>query len=129
MGEQMIIIFAEKFIFIDMEKNGIIDFEKVFGLEITTAKGQVFSRKRIEKENGDVTFEYSCYLGVFNPVCDPNGLYFRVDYKGNIIKYIPDNDDIYSDLMSNDADVLKKAINSVYQHAKHDFNKEKYGNK
>ena len=121
------IIFAENYIVIDMEKNGIIDFEKVFGLEITTAKGQVFSRKRIEKENGDVSFVYSCYLGVFHPVHDPNGLYFMVDYKGNIIKYIPDDDDIYSDLMSNDADVLKKAINYVYQRAKHGFNREKYG--
>ena len=110
-----------------MEKNGIIDFEKVFGLEVMTAKGQVFSRKRIETEDGDVIFEYSCYQGAFYPVYDPNGLYFRVDYKGNIIKYVPDNDDIYGDLMSNDADVLKKAINSVYQRAKHDFNKEKYG--
>lgn len=110
-----------------MEKSGIIDFEKVYGLEITTAKGQVFSRKRIEKENGDVFFEYSCYLGFFHPVYDPNGLYFMVDYKGNTIKYVPDNDDIYSDLISNDADILKKAINYIYQRAKHGFNKEKYG--
>lgn len=35
-----------------MEKNGIIDLEKVYGLEITTANGQVFSRKRIENEKG-----------------------------------------------------------------------------
>ena len=110
-----------------MEKNGIIDFEKVFGLEITTAKGQIFSRKRVEKENGDVSFVYSCYLGVFHPVYDSKGLYFMVDYKGNIIKYVPNNDDVYSDLMSNDADVLKKAINYVYQRAKHEYNKEKYG--
>ena len=109
-----------------MEKNGIIDFEKVFGLEITTAKGQVFSRKRVEKENGDVSFVYSCYLGVFHPVYDSKGLYFMVDYKGNIIKYVPDNDDVYSDLMSNDADVLKKAINYIYQRAKSIFNKDKY---
>lgn len=125
--EQIIITFAANFKFIDMEKNGIIDYEKVFGLEITTAKGQVFSRKRIENGNGDVSFVYSCYLGIFHPVYDPNGLYFMVDYKGNIIKYIPDDDSIYSDLMSNDADVLKKAINYVYQRAKRDFNKEKYG--
>ena len=50
-----------------------------------------------------------------------------VDYKGDIIKYVPDNDDVYSDLMSNDADVLKKAINYVYQRAKNEYNKEKYG--
>ena len=111
-----------------MEKNNIIDFEKVYGLEITTSKGQIFSRKRIENENGEVTFEFSCYQGIFHPVNDPSGLYFMVGYKGNIIKYVPE-DDVYDDLMSNDADVLKKAINYVYQHAKHDFNKEKYAGK
>ncbi len=111
-----------------MEKNNIIDFEKVYGLEIITSKGQIFSRKRIENENGEVTFEFSCYQGIFHPVCDPSGLYFMVGYKGNIIKYFPE-DDVYDDLMSNDADVLKKAINYVYQHAKHDFNKEKYAGK
>lgn len=109
-----------------MENNGIIDFEKVFGLEITTAKGQVFSRKRIENENGEVSFEFSCYLGIFHPVYDPSGLYFMVAYKGNLIKFVPE-DDIYDDLMSNDADVLKKAINYVYQHAKRNFGREKYG--
>lgn len=67
-----------------MDKNGIIDFEKVLGLEITTANGQVFSRKRITMANGEVTFEFACYLGTFRPVYDPNGLYFMVDYKGNI---------------------------------------------
>lgn len=111
-----------------MEKMGIIDFEMVFGMEITTANGQVFSRKRIENEKGEVSFEFSCYQGIFHPVFDPRGLYFIVGYKGNIIKYVPE-DDVYGDLMSNDAAVLKKAINYVYQHAKHDFNKEKYENK
>ncbi|SEA69588.1 hypothetical protein SAMN05216462_2210 [Xylanibacter ruminicola] len=111
-----------------MEKNGIIDFEKVYGLEISTSKGQIFSRKRIENENGEVTFEFSCYQGIFHPVYDLSGLYFMVGYKGNIIKYVPE-DDVYDDLMSNDADVLKKAINYVYQHAKHDLNKEKYAGK
>lgn len=67
-----------------MENNNIIDFEKVLGLEITTANGQVFSRKRIEMANGEVTFEFSCYQGIFPPVYDPSGLYFMVDYKGNI---------------------------------------------
>ena len=38
-------------------KDGIIDFEKVYGLEITTSKGQIFSRKRIENENGEVTLK------------------------------------------------------------------------
>lgn len=51
-----------------MVKNNIIDFEKVLGLEITTANGKVFSRKRIEMANGEVTFEFSCYLGTFRPV-------------------------------------------------------------
>ncbi len=111
-----------------MENNNIIDFEKVLGLEITTANGKVFSRKRIEMANGEVTFEFSCYQGIFHPVFDPSGLYFIVGYKGNIIKYVPE-DDVYGDLMSNDADVLKKAINYVYQHAKNDFNKEKYSGK
>jgi len=111
-----------------MEKNGIIDLEKVYGLEITTANGQVFSRKRIENEKGEVAFEFSCYQGIFHPVLDPSGVYFIVGYKGNIIKYVPE-DDVYGDLMSNDAEVLKKAINYVYQHAKHDFNKEKYAGK
>ena len=101
-----------------MEKNGIIDFEKVFGMEITTANGQVFSRKRIVNEKGEVSFEFSCYQGIFHPVLDPNGVYFIVGYKGNIIKYVPE-DDVFGDLMSNDADVLKKAINHVYQRAKH----------
>ncbi len=67
-----------------MEKNGIIDFEKVLGLEITTANGKVFSRKRIAMANGEVTFEFSCYLCTFRPVYDPSGLYFMVGYKGNI---------------------------------------------
>lgn len=67
-----------------MEKNNIIDFEKVFGLEITTANGQVFSRKRIAMANDEVTFEFACYLGTFRPVYDPGGLYFMVDYKGNM---------------------------------------------
>ena len=101
-----------------MEKNGIIDFEKVLGLEITTANGKVFSRKRVEMANGEVTFEFSCYLGTFRPVYDPNGLYFNIMYHGKIVKFVPDTDDIFSDLMSNDADVLKKAINFVYQKAK-----------
>lgn len=111
--------FAENLKLKDMEKNGIIDFEKVLGLEITTANGKVFSRKRIEMANGEVTFEFACYLGTFRPVYDPSGLYFYMMYHGKIIKFVPDNDDIYSDLMSNDADVLKKAINYVYQRAKH----------
>lgn len=67
-----------------MENNNIIDFEKVLGLEITTANGQVFSRKRITMANGEVTFEFSCYQGIFHPVYDPSGLYLMVDYKGNI---------------------------------------------
>lgn len=102
-----------------MENNNIIDFEKVLGLEITTANGKMFSRKRIEMANGEVTFEFSCYLGTFRPVYDPGGLYFNMMYHGKIVKYVPDNDDIFSELMSNDADVLKKAINNVYQRAKH----------
>lgn len=102
-----------------MEKNGIIDFEKVLGLEITTSNGQVFSRKRIELANGQVTFEFACYLGTFRLVYDPKGLYFNMMYHGRIVKYVPENTDIFSDLMSNDADVLKKAINHVYQRAKH----------
>ena len=102
-----------------MEKNGIIDFEKVLGLEITTSNGQVFSRKRIELANGKVTFEFACYLGTFRPVYDPSGLYFNMIYHGKIVKFVPENNDIFSDLMSNDADVLKKAINYVYQKAKH----------
>jgi hypothetical protein len=57
-----------------MEKNNIIDFEKVLGLEITTANGQVFSRKRIVMVNGDVTFEFACYLGTFRPI------YILADY-------------------------------------------------
>lgn len=102
-----------------MEKNGIIDFEKVLGLEITTSNGQVFSRKRIELANGQVTFEFACYLGTFRLVYDPKGLYFNMMYHGRIVKYVPENTDIFRDLMSNDADVLKKAINHVYQRAKH----------
>lgn len=101
-----------------MEKNEIIDFEKVLGLEITTANGQVFSRKRLEMANGEVTFEFACYLGTFRPVYDPNGLYFNIMYHGKIVKFVPENDDVFSDLMSNNADVLKKAINFVYQNAK-----------
>ena len=102
-----------------MEKNSIIDFEKVLGLEITTCKGQVFSRKRIEMANGEVAFEFACYLGTFRPVYDPSGLYINMMYHGKMIKFVPDTDDIITNLMSNDADVLKKAINYVYQKAKH----------
>ena len=102
-----------------MENNKIIDFGKVLGLEITTANGQVFSRKRIEMAGGKVTFEFACYLGTFRPVYDPSGLYFNMIYHGKIVKFVPENNDIFSDLISNDADVLKKAINYVYQKAKH----------
>ena len=115
--EQIIINFAENLKFKEMEKNSIIDFEKVLDLEITGSNGQVFSRKRIE--SGKPVFEFACYKGTFRPVYDPKGLYFNMMYHGKIVKYVPDNDEVFADLMSNDADVLKKAINYVYQRAKH----------
>ena len=109
-----------------MEENSVIDFEKVLGLEITTAKGQVFSRKRVKNAMGEVEFKFNCYLGSFYPVYDPEGMYFCVDYKGATVRYTPDDQDILDDLWSNDADVLKKAMNSVYQRAKGYVNREKY---
>ncbi len=107
--------------------NNVIDFEKVYGMEITTAKGQTFSRKRYEMENGETNFEYFCYLGKFYPVFDEDGLFFRVGYKGRVIDVYPENDTLFTNLMSNDADVLKKAINKVYQTAKHMWAMEKFG--
>ena len=44
---------------------------------------------------------------------------FNMMYHGKIVKYVPENTDIFGDLMSNDADVLKKAMNYVYHRAKH----------
>ncbi len=107
----------------------VFDFDRVYGMEITTAKGQTFSRKRYEMENGETNFEYFCYLGKFYPVYAKEGLFFRVEYKGQVIDIHPEDDTLLTDLMSNDADVLKKAINKVYQTAKHMWGIEKYGNK
>ncbi len=110
-----------------MKHENVFDFDKVYGMEITTVKGQTFSRKRYEMENGETNFEYFCYLGKFYPVFDKNGHYFRVDYKGNIIDVYFVGDTLFSDLLSNDADVLKKAINTVYQTAKKLYTAEKLG--
>ena len=117
LAEQKSATFAENLKLKDMEKNNIIDFEKVLDLQITVSNGQVFSRKRIE--SGKPVFEYTCYQGTFRPVYDPSGLYFNMMYHGKIVKYVPDNDEVFADLMSNDADVLKKAMNYVYHRAKH----------
>ncbi len=110
-----------------MEKNGIIDFEKVFDLEITTFKGQVFSRKRVKTESGDVNFEFSGYHCKFYPVFKTEGLILVLNYKGKEYEFCPEDDSTFENLMSNDADVLKKAINKVYQGCKNYVGIEKYG--
>lgn len=109
-----------------MEEKNVVDFEKVFDMEITTAKGQMFSRKRVENAMGEVEFKFSCYLGSFYPVFDSEGMYFCVEYKGATVRYTPEDQDILDNLWSNDAEVLKKAMNSVYQRAKGYVNREKY---
>lgn len=110
-----------------MEKNGIIDFEKVFNLEITTFKGQVFSRKRVKTESGDVNFEFSGYQCKFYPVFKTEGMILIVNYKGEEYEFRPEDDSTFENLMSNDADALKKAINKVYQGCKKYVGIEKYG--